>query len=213
MHAGEFFNPSIELLIAKAEAQQWAIATALDWSLPVIVPPGVSPDDYIDMVSQLYHAEIVTIDLCARLIREVPDFQARRFLCTQLADEARHARAYALYIEKLGTLRPINGRLAAIFAKADEWSGSYCGLIVALNVLLEGEAINQQAKRIKTSPCPLFRALNSQIMRDESRHSAFGHLYMKEKLPALAPGERAQILAWSRRMRRSCKTTLLIPRE
>jgi hypothetical protein len=188
-------SQQLQQLIEKSEASSWSISE-INWAQTPIIPSGVSKSDYIDMISQLYHAELFTLNVCARLITEVPDFQARRFIYTQMNEEARHADAYATYIQMLGKINPINEKLESVFNKAFTWQGSYCGLIVALNVVMESEALNQQRKRIDTLPCPIFQEVNSRIILDEARHSGFGFIYLRDKLPLLPQKNKSEIIGW-----------------
>ncbi|MEO8965597.1 MAG: ferritin-like domain-containing protein [Gammaproteobacteria bacterium] len=190
-----YHSQPLQQLIEKSEKLGWSISE-INWDQIPIVPMGVTQPDYIDMISQLYHAELFTLKICARLITEVPDFQAIRFICAQMNEEARHAQAYATYIAMLGKMNPINEKLATVFSKALTWQGSYCGLIVALNVVMESEALNQQRKRIETLPCPIFKEINSRIISDEARHSGFGFMYLKDKLPLLAQSGKTKIIKW-----------------
>ena len=191
-----YYSERLERLICKAQNSQWATDTGVNWNQQPVIPDGVSVDVYLDMMSQLYHVEIYVVELCARLIGVVPDLQAKRFLATQVHDEARHVQAYAKYIQLFGDILPINDRLRALFDGALAWNGSYLGWIVAVNVLLEGEALNQQNMRIRTLPCPIFREMYSRITLDESRHTGFGVLYLTDKVPSLDASERNAILAW-----------------
>lgn len=190
-----YYSKQLQQLIEKSESSNWSIP-AINWNQAPLVPEGIIEADYIDMISQLYHAEIFTLKVLARLITEVPDFQAIRFICAQMNEEARHADAYAAYIQMLGKINPINEKLATVFNKAFTWQGSYCGLIVALNVVMESEALNQQRKRIETLPCPIFKEINLRIILDEARHSGFGFIYLKDKLHHLTHIEKTEIIQW-----------------
>jgi hypothetical protein len=192
----EYFSPAIEVLIDKSFKGQWSLDTTIDWTQEVVVPPGLDRSVYVNMVSQLYYAEKFTIALIGRLLIELPDFQAKRFLAIQAADEARHARAYHAYLQRLGDIGPINPVIEETFDSALRWQGPIYGLIVAENCMLETEALHQQRRRIETLPCPLFRQLNEHIMRDEGRHSSFGMLYMKDKIAGLGLDDRRVILGW-----------------
>ncbi len=192
----EIYLSRLESLLNNAFAGQWAPETYIDWSLPLVVPEQVPLSAYIDMVSQLYYAEEATIALLGKMMQTLPDFQARQYVSTQAIDEARHARTYRAYLERLGDIAPINEGLRAVLESGLAWSGSYCGNVVALNVLMEGQAIEQQHKRVETLPCPLFRQINEAIIRDEARHCAFGKIYMKHKLPELPEEERVEIFRW-----------------
>ena len=192
----EVIDPRLESLINKAFKNQWSIDTAIDWSLEPIIPEGIERAMYIDMVSQLYYSEEATIALLGRMLQELPSLQAKRYLCTQAADESRHAQAYRAYLERLGDIAPINEGLRAIFEAGLTWSGEPCAMIVALNVVLEGEALKQQHKRIETLPCPLFKQVNQAIVPDEARHAAFGQIYLKSHLKTVSDDDKRAILMW-----------------
>ena len=192
----EFYDPDIEALILKSHDQQWAVHTRIDWTQSIVIPNGLARSVYADMVSQLYYAEEAALQLCARLIRELPELQAKMYVCAQAADEARHAQAYRMYAERLGGLAPITEDMKAIFEAGLAWDGPVWGLVAAMNVVLEREALGQQKRRIKQLPCPLFRDINEAIIVDESRHCRFGVLYLHRVLPAVSEGEKRDVLAW-----------------
>jgi len=184
----------IAALADKARHAQWDLDEVIDWSTPVICPPDLTPAGYVAMLSQLYWAERFAITLCGRLSESLPSAAAKAFLTTQVADETRHAEAYRRYAERFGPLGDNVPTLARIYDAVLAWRGSYCLPIVTLNIVFEAEALAQQKKRIEHLPCPLFRALNERILLDETRHAAFGILYMEQEVPRLPPAERAAIL-------------------
>lgn len=188
-------HAKIAALAERAANAQWR-ADDLDWGLTAVCPSDLTPAAYVAMVSQLYWAERFAIDLLARLTVTVPSAEARAFLATQLADETRHADVYRRYAERFGPLAANAPSLAAIYDRIVAWPGSHCLPIIALHVVFEAEALAQQKKRIEHLPCPLFRGLNERILRDESRHAAFGILYMEVEVPRLTAGERVAILAF-----------------
>ena len=100
------------------------------------------------------------------------------------------------YLEKLGEIAPMNSALKSVFEAGFNSDRSYHSLVVALNIVMEGEALNQQHKRIETLPCPLFAQINKAIVRDESRHAAFGKIYMREKVKELSRDEKSEIFEW-----------------
>jgi 1,2-phenylacetyl-CoA epoxidase catalytic subunit len=192
----EYYDRELEELILKSHNGQWSVDTRIDWSQAPVVPEGMSSALYADMVSQLYYAEEAALQLCARLIRELPELQAKLYVCAQAADEARHAQAYRMYAERLGGLAPITADMKAIFEDGLAWDGPAWGLVAAMNIVLEREALAQQKRRIKQLPCPLFRAINQAIIVDESRHCRFGYLYLKNVVPHASAAERAAVLGW-----------------
>lgn len=187
---------ALQALIDNAFKEQWAPESKIDFNQDVVVPNGIDGRTYIDMVSQLFYAEEATISIIGKMLNTVPDFQAKQYLCTQAIDEARHAQIYKSYLEKLGDIAPINEGLKSVLESGLNWQGSYCGSVVALNIVMEGEALQQQSKRIETLPCPLFKQINQAIIRDEARHAAFGRVYMREKLPLLCNDEKVEIVGW-----------------
>lgn len=186
----------LQNLIDISFREQWDPQDAIDWEQEIKIPLGINDKIYVDMVSQLYYAEEATISIIATLLATVPDLHAKQYLCTQAMDEARHAQVYKRYLQKLGDIAPINESLKYVLEKGLSWKGNYCAAIVALNVVMEGEAVSQQQKRIDTLPCPLFQNINKTIIRDEARHAAFGKVYMKEKLPSLAVDDKLEIYEW-----------------
>jgi hypothetical protein len=147
-------------------------------------------------VSQLYYSEEAAIHVLGQMMQSLPGVEARQYVCTQAIDEARHAQVYRRYLERLGDIAPIDPGLHAVFDKALTWNGPVLGLVVAMNLVMEHEALAQQKKRIATLPCPLFRQVNQAIIRDEARHAAFGVIYVQNVGPKASPAERARILEW-----------------
>lgn len=196
----EHFDPELEKLIHRSSNNQWATDTAIDWSQEIVLPEGLLSETYVDMVSQLYYAEEASIQLCARLIREIPEFQAKRYLCAQIADEARHAQAYKAYADRLGGLAPMTEDIKGIFSEGLVWEGPTWGLVAAMNIVLEHEALAQQKRRIKQLPCPLFEQINRAIIVDESRHCRFGVLYLGRVVPSAPESEKQMVIAWLQSM-------------
>jgi hypothetical protein len=187
-------------LIANSQSHQWAPEERIDWSEPVVPPEGLALGVYVDMVSQLYYAEEATLQVCSRMIAELPEMQAKLYVCLQVADEARHAGVYRSYLEKLGDIRPIDRGLKDVFDAALAFDGPAFGLVAALNVLMEHEALRQQQRRIETLPCPLFRQINQAIVQDESRHAAFGVIYLDATLPGRSAEEKGAVGDWLREL-------------
>ena len=189
-------NEQIEALIKKAYDGQWYPEDRINWKQEIILPDGLELYDYRDMVSQLFYTEIYTVNLCQKMYQTMKHFQFGHFLATQILDEMRHADIYKTYAQKVGGLVPIHKKMKMLFNEVFNWEGHPLGQVLAINVLLEGEALNQQKKRIETLPCPLFKQINEEIMKDESRHNAFGILYTKAIFNEVDKKERDQIFSW-----------------
>lgn len=194
----QYYSERLNSLIGIAFQGQWSPQEKIDWDKEIVIPENIDNKTYIDMVSQLYYAEEATIQIIASLLKLVPDTQAKQYLCTQAVDEARHQQVYGNYLKKLGDIAPINESLKIVLENGLSGTFGYQGSIIALNVVMEGEALNQQKKRITTLPCPLFKEINSTIVNDEARHAAFGRVYMREKLVTMPKDKKYEIYKWIR---------------
>lgn len=202
--AGAKADQRLIRLAHSAEAAQWEPETAIDWSLPVVRPPILSAKFFSAMVSQLFYGEIATQEVCRHLLEQLPDPMARRYLRTQLDDEARHARVYDRYLARLGHKAAMDDALMVALEGGLAWRGSYHGLIVAYQVVLESEALEIQQLLAERLPCPLLRRINARIARDEARHVAFGKIYLDPRLPRLERAERFEIYRWVKSLWLDC---------
>ena len=57
-----YHSQPLQQLIEKSEKSGWSISE-INWDQTTIVPTGVTQSDYIDMISQLYHAELFTLKI------------------------------------------------------------------------------------------------------------------------------------------------------
>lgn len=163
-------------LIAHA---QRAPRPKVDWSLPVAPSPWVSSAVYRAMVSQLYHGEIATAQLCGSLRQRVNDERARRWLAIQERDECRHAAMYRRYLQRAGGVVDAEPVFAQTLSDVLAWHDDSFGQVLVFHILLEGEAVQLLRKRFS---CPLFAHINRIILHDESRHVLFGRWYLKTEL-------------------------------
>ncbi len=191
-------------LIAKAFEGQWSPETVIDWDQRISLPRYFPRKGYVSIVSQLYHGELAALALCRRLQMELPNPRARQFLSTQVGDEARHARVYESYLMRLGDVAPANVALSAALERAISWHGSHQALIIAIHLVLEGEALRLQQGFGKWFPCPLLRQIHALISCDEARHVAFGKIYPWNTLSALSAEERIVMYRWVRELWHDC---------
>jgi hypothetical protein len=173
------FDAALESLILKADR---AADGAIDWSLAPIRPRWATRRAYIEAVSQLLHAERATRLACSHIATALPEPAAARFVDSQARDEARHARMYARYLERLGDIAPMDEALAASIEGALDQHCSVPTMMVAFNVVLEGEAVRLHGAAARAFPCPLLRRIATMVGRDEARHVAFGQLYLTRAL-------------------------------
>ncbi len=151
-------------------------------------------------VSQLYHGEEVTARLCASLAPRLPLAAARDCLYRQEEDEALHARLYGDWLRRQGATAPRGAVLEGLEStlKADKDAPEVT--LLAVQIMLEGEALALQSTTEAWLPCPALRSLNQAIARDEARHVAFGRLYLGAALPGLSLAERRKIHARVRQL-------------
>jgi hypothetical protein len=190
----------------------WSVEDVVDWRQAVIVPTWLPRRTFVAAVSQLYHGEIATAAACHRLLAGPvgADTDARACLETQIADETRHARAYRAYLARLGDIAPTEPAVAAFLRDGAAAPGdSDLGAILAYHVVLEGEALRIQHGFATWLPCPLFRALNARIARDEARHVGFGRIYLEGRLADLPVEERRALFLWVKALWRACAESVM----
>jgi hypothetical protein len=196
-------------LAAAARRAQWRVDGDVDWDRPAAKPRWLPGRAYVRAVSQLYHGELATAEACRRLLAEADDVAARRCLELQIADEGRHAEAYARYLARLGDIAPVDEAVAGALAAFRTWRGPPEGAVVAYHLVLEGEALRVQAEMSRHFPCRLLRDINRRVARDEARHVAFGGIWLGRAAARLSAGARADILRWAEGIWRACAAALL----
>ncbi|NKB22561.1 MAG: hypothetical protein GKS01_18905 [Alphaproteobacteria bacterium] len=186
---------TLATLIANAEDGQWNVETGIDWSITPQPPNFLTQRFLSRALGALIAGEDATATACKLLLSNAPSTDVRTCLKFQAEDEDRHAKVYRRYLERIG-LSPIipEGFSIAIKNLAD-WQGPPAGLIFAVHVVLESEALSLQQDLIDDIPCPLFLNMSRRIAQDEARHVAFGHLVGTDAGPSLSNEERIETVA------------------
>ena len=197
-------NARLARLAANAREGQWSLEDAIDWHQEPRCPFWMTQTQVRKAVSQLYHGEVATSRLCARLIAALEDPDARACLEWQHADELRHAEAYRRYLERLGGPLPVDANLERALAGALQGPGGLLGAMVAFHIVVEGEALRVHDALARFLPCPLLRRINKLVSKDEARHVAFGRIYLKSALAALPRRAREDLLSWVRGLWSDC---------
>ena len=95
-------------------------------------------------------------------------------------DEARHVEVYDRYLrEKFELVYPISPHLKQLLDTIltdSRWDFKYLGM----QIMVEGVALGAFGFVHQTSTEPLIRQITEFIMKDESRHVAFGVLALKD---------------------------------
>ncbi|NQZ97045.1 MAG: ferritin-like domain-containing protein [Myxococcales bacterium] len=191
-------------LYEKSKREQWNGSELLDWSTNVdadteILPAAINPlADYGPFkklsekeatffgraslswqLSQFMHGEQGALITASQLVGAVPWMDAKYYASTQTIDEARHVEVFSRYLhEKLDGEWPINPNLKSLLdmiLKDSRWDFKYLGM----QILVEGLAMAAFANLYNMATEPLLKDLIYNVMRDESRHVAFGVLSLK----------------------------------
>jgi hypothetical protein len=191
-------------LYEKAKREQWNGVSQLDWSTEVdpqgeIIPQIYNPlEDYAPykkldargvrefrhatislQLSQFMHGEQGALIVASQLTGAVPWIDAKYYAATQTMDEARHVEVFSRYLkEKLEWEWPITAslkRLLDTIILDSRWDFKYLGM----QILVEGLAMAAFANMYQLAVEPLVKDLVHYVMKDESRHVAFGVISLK----------------------------------
>jgi hypothetical protein len=192
-------------LYEKAKREQWNGSELLDWSIDVdpeseIIPQHFNPlEDYAPYkklsekqvrefrhgqlswtLSQFLHGEQGAMITASQLVGAVPWTDGKYYASTQTMDEARHVEVFARYLtEKLEWEWPINANLKSLLDNVltdGRWDLKFLGM----QIVVEGLAMAAFANMYMMAQEPLLKSLVKNVMRDESRHVAFGVLSLRD---------------------------------
>jgi hypothetical protein len=144
------------------------------------------------LLSQFLHGEQGALMTAAALTHAVPDYEGKLYAASQTMDEARHVEAYEKFIRKLAIVYPISPWLKETIDRtltADHW----VKIAIGMNMVVEGLALAAFHNMRRATTCDLLRNLTELVLRDESRHVAFGNLYVGETIRDMHPDEREDI--------------------
>jgi hypothetical protein len=216
--AYEIDNDKLKALYSKAKKYQWDAEADLDWAYAVDPSRPIMEDDAIGGVmrvplvaklegsqrarlmahlaghrlSQFLHGEQGALMTAAALTHAVPDYQGKLYAATQTMDEARHVEVYARYIQKLAIVYPMGVALKRIIdltLTANHW----VKIAIGMNMIVEGLALASFHNMLQVTPCELLRKILQGVLRDESRHVAFGSLYVGDAIKEMHPDDREDV--------------------
>jgi len=202
-------------LYEKAKREQWNATTQLAWDTAVepeseIIPAVLNPlADYGPykrcsakeqahvrhgmlawQLSQFLHGEQGALMTASQLVSAVPWIDAKYYASTQAMDEARHVEVFDRYLrEKLEWEFPISESLRKLLDAIlvdSRWDFKYLGM----QILVEGLAMAAFGNLYQMADEPLLRELIYYVMRDESRHVAFGVLSLEGFYAEMPESER-----------------------
>ena len=201
-------------LYEKAKRDQWNGTSQLAWATPVdpeseIIPQNINPlADYAPFrkldakerarlrhaqmalqLSQFLHGEQGALIVASQLVGGVPWIDAKYYAGTQTMDEARHVEVFSRYLrEKLEWEWPINASLKELLdatIKDSRWDFKYLGM----QIIIEGLAMAAFGNLYQLAQEPLLKDLLKYVMKDESRHVAFGVLSLRDHYADLPAAE------------------------
>jgi hypothetical protein len=143
-------------------------------------------------LSQFLHGEQGALMTAAALTHAVPDYEGKLYAATQTMDEARHVEAFERYVRKLALVYPMSPFLKGLIdatLRADKW----VKIAVGMNMIVEGLALGAFHNMRRATGCPLLRSLVEGVLRDESRHVAFGNVYVGKTLAEMHPDDREDV--------------------
>jgi hypothetical protein len=144
------------------------------------------------LLSQFLHGEQGALMTAAALTHAVPDYEAKLYAATQTMDEARHVEVYERYVSKLATVYPISPWLKEVIdatLTADHW----VKIAIGMNMVVEGLALAAFHNMRRQTTCPLLKQLTELVLRDESRHVAFGNVYVGETIREMHPDDQEDV--------------------
>ena len=217
-------------LYEKAKREQWNSTTQLAWDTDVdpeseIIPHALNPiNDYgpyrkLDkkekarfhhaqialQLSQFLHGEQGALIVASQLVGGVPWMDAKFYAGSQTMDEARHVEVFSTYLrDKLEWEWPITPSLKELLdvtLTESRWDFKFLGM----QVMNEGLAMAAFGNLFQITREPLLKELLRYVMRDESRHVAFGVLSLQnyyDDMPAAELREREDFIIYASELMR-----------
>jgi P-aminobenzoate N-oxygenase AurF len=210
----ETLRQELKNLYEKAKRDQWNGTTQLAWDtdvdpergiIPEVVNPliGYPPYDRLSarekhrlrhgqvalQLSQFLHGEQGAFIVASQLVGAVPWIDAKYYAGTQTMDEGRHVEVFSRYLrEKLEWQWPVNESLKELLdatIKDSRWDFKYLGM----QIIIEGLAMAAFGNLFQMTTEPLLKELVRYVMKDESRHVAFGVLSLTDFYDDMSAGE------------------------
>ena len=192
-------------LYEKAKRDQWNSTTQLDWKTAVepeseIIPAAVNPLQNFPpfqkldakervrlrhaqislQLSQFLHGEQGALIVASQLVGGVHWIDAKYYAGTQTMDEAGHVEVFSRYLrEKLEWEWPINESLKELLDATIQdarWDFKYLGM----QIIIDGLAMAAFGNLFQVAQEPLLKEMLRYVMKDESRHVAFGVLSLTD---------------------------------
>ncbi len=140
-------------------------------------------------LSQFLHGEQGALLVASQLCSCAPTYDAKLYAASQTFDEARHVEVFGRYLlDKVGFMYPVNRELKALLDKVltdERWDLKFIGM----QLIIESLALAAFHTQLMVSKDPVLHDVIQLVIRDESRHVAFGVTYMEQFVKSLSPEE------------------------
>ena len=144
------------------------------------------------LLSQFLHGEQGALLTAATVAHGVPDMKAKFYAATQTVDEARHVEAYDRYVNKIAIHYPMVPWLKDLIDTTLQ-TNNFCKVMIGMNMIVEGLALGAFNNMYRQTNEPLLKAVTFNVMRDESRHVSFGHIYLTPTIAAMHEDDREDL--------------------
>jgi hypothetical protein len=203
-------------LYQRAKENQWN-AAELDWDSPIDpASPIIAPEhsqyarmpffarlsprqqetfsahSTAQLLSQFLHGEQGALLTAATVAHGVPDMKAKYYAATQTVDEARHVEAYDRYVNKIAIHYPMVPWLKQLIDTTLQ-TNNFCKVMIGMNMIIEGLALGAFNNMYRQTREPLLKSITFNVMRDESRHVSFGHVYLTPTVAAMHRDDREDL--------------------
>ncbi len=144
------------------------------------------------ILSQFLHGEQGALLTAATVAHGVPDVKAKYYAATQTVDEARHVEAYDRYVNKIAIHYPMVPWLKELIDTTLQ-TNNFCKVMIGMNMIVEGLALGAFNNMYRQTNEPLLKSITFNVMRDESRHVSFGHIYLTPTIAAMHEDDREDL--------------------
>lgn len=198
--------PTSRQLYGRWERQQWSVAevgVTRDTQEWAALRPFYRKE-LLSALAELEVGEVCVTETLSSLVESAPTTDHRIYLCTQLADEARHVRFFQSYLtEAVGMdVESSEGQhaldattdYAQVFAprlqqatdqaRESAEEGAWYSAVVLYHLITEGvlaaTALRTTREVVRTLKLPALGEGLTNVIRDESRHVSFGLAAVRE---------------------------------
>ena len=144
------------------------------------------------VLSQFLHGEQGALLTASTIAHAVPDVKAKYYAATQTVDEARHVEAYDRYVNKIAIHYPVVPWLKQLIDVTLK-TRDFHKVMIGMNMIIEGLALGAFNNMYRETEEPLLKSITFNVMRDESRHVSFGHVFLAPAVAAMHPDDREDL--------------------